>query len=78
MDLLLTAIGLALIILGIILVMVSLASARARVRGGGLILIGPFPIVFGDRSMALVLLVVGVFLVFIILFLGVILGLGGA
>ena len=66
------------IILGIILVMVSLASARARVRGGGLILIGPFPIIFGDRSMVLVLLVVGVFLVFIMLILGIILGMGGA
>ena len=77
MDLLLTAIGLALIILGIILVTISLASARARIRGGGLILIGPFPIIFGDRSMASILLVVGMFLVFIMLLLGIILGMGG-
>lgn len=78
MDLLLTAIGLALIMLGILLVMISLASARARIRGGGLILIGPFPIIFGDRSMVLILLVVGMFLVFIMLLLGITLGLGGA
>jgi len=54
------AIGLSLILIGVLLVAASLALQRGEVKGGGIVLIGPFPIIFGGGSKALLL----VFLIF--------------
>lgn len=59
----LDAIGLAslamlLIFVGLLLVMLSIALPRGEASGGGLVLIGPFPIVFGTSARAVKLLLV--------------------
>jgi len=60
--------GFALIVCGIILVMIqSFKTVKRRV--GGAILIGPFPIVFGDKDLvkySFALLIIMVILVFIL------------
>lgn len=38
--------------------LLAASLSRARVRGGGLILIGPIPIIFGDRSLGIILLII--------------------
>ncbi len=67
-------IGIALIILGFIIIIFGLlASSRSGVRGGGIILIGPFPIVFGtDRAtlkwmLPLIIIAIALFIIFMVL-----------
>jgi len=57
------ALGLSLIIIGLLLILVSYASRSGKLRGGGVILIGPFPIIFGDESVKSVVLMLAIFLV---------------
>ncbi|MFQ5710560.1 MAG: DUF131 domain-containing protein [Candidatus Geothermarchaeales archaeon] len=74
-----TQIGIALIIAGLLLIVSSLILALlkhprglrgSRLAGGGVVFIGPFPIVFASsKSMAKILLAIAllIFMVFIIL-----------
>jgi len=65
-------VGLSFIIVGLLLVFASLTSQREEVKGGGVILIGPIPIIFGGDVKALlvaVLLFALIFFAFVILFL---------
>jgi uncharacterized protein (TIGR00304 family) len=55
-------IGLFLIIIGFVLVLLSFATqppgTSTEVKTGGVVMIGPFPIIFGsDRSMVLIAIV---------------------
>jgi uncharacterized membrane protein len=50
--------GFGLILLGVLLIILAAFLGRARARGGGLILIGPIPIIFGDRSLGTILLII--------------------
>lgn len=69
MNLALLILGLSLIMLGALLVILAGLLGRVRARGGGLILIGPIPIVFGDRSLGAILLIMTLLiLILVILF----------
>lgn len=57
MDLILLALGMVLILVGVLLLL-AVSLGWARVHGGGLILIGPIPIIFGDRSLVPILLII--------------------
>ncbi|MCD6342114.1 MAG: DUF131 domain-containing protein [Thaumarchaeota archaeon] len=57
------ALGLSLIIIGLLLILVSYASRSGKLRGGGVILIGAFPIIFGDESVKSVAVMLAIFLV---------------
>ncbi|MCD6235484.1 MAG: DUF131 domain-containing protein [Thaumarchaeota archaeon] len=73
MSLLELAVGGSLIVLGLLLVFLSLSSLRGEVKGGGVILIGPFPIIIGGSRAVIALLIAFfliVFLVFAFGFLG--------
>jgi len=68
--------GFLLIIVGIIIILVALALAglshrgqRSDVKGGGIILIGPFPIIFGSDVKTVKILI---YLVILIIALGII------
>ncbi len=50
-------IGLGLIALGAILILLAILSHRITIKGGGIVLIGPFPIIFGDKSLGPILLI---------------------
>ncbi len=69
-DLLL--IGLLLIFIGFILVFIGIivsagSSGKGRVEGGGVIIIGPIPVVFGSNTrIALILLILAIILVVLI------------
>ncbi len=69
----LVSIGTVLVFAGFVLVLLAtlvplLRSGRLKGRGGGVILIGPFPIVFGsDKQSAKVFLVVAIVLVALLL-----------
>ncbi|MCS7132630.1 MAG: DUF131 domain-containing protein [Nitrososphaeria archaeon] len=65
-NLIIIALGAFLIILGIMLVLASL-SRGGRIRGGGVILIGPFPIIIGERTPALIAMLFAAFLLTIFL-----------
>lgn len=65
-NLIIIALGVFLIILGVILFLASLLRSR-KIKGGGLILIGPFPIIFGEKASALVAMLLVVFLLTIFL-----------
>jgi uncharacterized membrane protein len=58
MDLPLIILGFGLILLGLLLITLAAFLGRARAWGGGLILIGPIPIIFGDRSLGVILLII--------------------
>lgn len=67
----LSSVGFFLVILGFLLAIVAVvalglrsASGSGRTRGGGVVLIGPFPIVFGtDRESAKVLMILAIVLI---------------
>jgi uncharacterized membrane protein len=66
-----TLTGIILLFAGILIILLAIGllkglggSGKARI--GGVVLLGPIPIVFGDRSLASVLLIVA--MVFVILF----------
>ncbi|MBS7639938.1 DUF131 domain-containing protein [Candidatus Bathyarchaeota archaeon] len=76
--------GFALIIIGLIIsliaaLMMVLGGLRGRrVRGGGLIMIGPIPIIFGtDREAAKILIILSTVLIIAALIFVVVLGLLG-
>jgi len=58
---LLFLVGFALIFIAMLLMFLR-PSGRARVRGGGVVLIGPVPIVFGDLKYARPLIILAVVL----------------
>ncbi len=62
----LVTIGIMLIFIGFIIVMLSIilaAGRSSRVEGGGVIIIGPIPIVFGtNRNITVLLLVLAIIL----------------
>ena len=49
-NILLMAAGIFLLVLGLLMLIASGAGGRGEVKGGGIILIGPIPIVFGGSS----------------------------
>lgn len=69
-------IGIALLLLGALMIIVALGFLRrlggsGKTRFGGVVLLGPIPIIFGDKNLASILLIfAAVFLIiFVILFL---------
>ena len=77
MEPLLMITGLMIVFIGVVLLIMSLAlelgGDRAKVSGGGVVIVGPVPIVFGtDRRAALIAAAVGAVLTVlaIVLFLG--------
>jgi len=52
-----------LILVGIILIFLGLISAGGKVKGGGVILIGPIPIVFGDARFAIYAMIFALILI---------------
>ena len=65
----LIVLGIGLILLGLLLIILVALLGRVRARGGGLILIGPIPIIFGDRSLGVILMIIALLtLIPIILF----------
>jgi len=67
MEPLLLMMGLILIILGFLLL--SLVLLSGEVSGGGLILIGPFPIFFGGKNLNfLAILILALFIIFFLVF----------
>ena len=77
-------IGVAIILVGFLVVFLSLMMAdrpsgsgerRSEVRGGGVILIGPVPIIFGsDAKWTSIAIVLTIVLVILVLFSGVLAG----
>jgi uncharacterized protein (TIGR00304 family) len=71
----LTLLGLMLIILGFTLIFIAVIKmffvgvhAHGKVRGGGLIMIGPFPIIFGtDREAVKILMILSIVLIAVVL-----------
>ena len=55
------------IVLGLLLVFLLLSSLRGEVKGGGVILIGPFPIIIGG-SRAVIALLIALFLIVLLVF----------
>jgi uncharacterized protein (TIGR00304 family) len=70
-----SGIGLALVVLGFILAFVAVIllaikkeTAGGKTRGGGVLLIGPIPIVFGtDRHSAKVMMILAIVLIVVVL-----------
>jgi uncharacterized protein (TIGR00304 family) len=69
-GLLLALAGFAIAVLAIFAVILRSARGTRQVRGGGVVMIGPVPIVFGtDRESARVLIVLGIVLTVVLLLL---------
>ncbi|MCD6421304.1 MAG: DUF131 domain-containing protein [Thaumarchaeota archaeon] len=77
MDALLFAAGIALILIGALLIALALTSIRGEVKGGGVIMIGPFPIIFGDRSLAPLLLILALAVMLVLVMASLLTGSGG-
>jgi uncharacterized protein (TIGR00304 family) len=77
-------IGVAIILVGFLVVFIAMMTAsgssengekRNRVKGGGVILLGPIPIVFGsDAKWASIAIVLTIALIILVLFSGVLVG----
>lgn len=67
MDLTL-ALGVGLTVIGIILAVLAVASRSRGIRGGGVLLIGPIPIVFGTDQQSVKLLIVLSIILMLIMF----------
>ena len=77
-------IGVAIILVGFLVVFLALMTAsrssetgeeRTDVKGGGVILIGPIPIIFGsDAKWASIAIVLGIVLIILVLFSGMLVG----
>ncbi len=77
MGLNLVKVGLAMIFIGLIssvalAVLAALMGVKGRIRGAGIVMIGPIPIIFGDVRlvkplilMAIVLMILGLLIMFI-------------
>ena len=66
-NILLLAAGIFLLVLGLLMLIASGAGGRGEVKGGGIILIGPIPIVFGGSSLKLLIAFLIIFMVIIAL-----------
>ena len=66
-NVLLLAAGIFLLVLGLLMLIASGAGGRGEVKGGGIILIGPIPIVFGGSSLKLLITFLIIFMVIIAL-----------
>jgi len=64
-NILLLAAGIFLLVLGLLMLIASGAGGRGEVKGGGVILIGPIPIVFGGSSLKLLIAFLIIFMVII-------------
>ena len=77
-DQILWSVAVSLILLGFVISLIavlwlglsSVRSGKGKVRGGGAIIIGPIPIIFGtDKETVKILLVLSIILVILLLFL---------
>ena len=66
-NILLMAVGIFFLVLGLLMLIASGAGGRGEVKGGGIILIGPIPIVFGGSSLKLLIAFLIVFMVIVAL-----------
>lgn len=67
-GLLLVLIGFAVTLIAVILLAFTAVKGRGKIRGGGAVVIGPFPIVFGtDKESVKILLVLAIALVALLL-----------
>lgn len=67
------ALGLLIVLIGLVLVFSTLGSRKAEVESGGFVLIGPFPIFIkgkGSRSILFLLLALVVLIFLLFVFLG--------
>ena len=66
-NIVIIALGAFLILLGIVFILISF-SRMGKIKGGGVILIGPFPIIFGEKTSALmaILLATALLIAFLI------------
>ncbi len=63
-------VGFAVIVLSIVLLFARGVRDKGRVRGGGVVIIGPFPIIFGtDKESVKIILVLSIILVVLLLIL---------
>lgn len=61
-------VGLVIIFVAGLLLLVRVVREKGRVRGGGVVLIGPFPIAFGtDKESAKILLLLSIALIVLVL-----------
>ena len=68
-NILLLAAGIFLLVLGLLMLIASGTGGRGEVKGGGIILIGPIPIIFGGSSLKLLLTFLIVIFIVIVVFL---------
>jgi len=61
-NILLLAAGIFLVVLGLLMLLASGAGGRGEVKGGGVVLIGPIPIIFGGSSIKLLLISLIIFM----------------
>jgi len=66
-NILLMAAGIFFLVLGLLMLIASGAGDKGEVKGGGIILIGPIPIVFGGSSLKLLITFLIIFMVIIAL-----------
>ena len=67
-GLLLALAGFALAILAIFIAILRSARGTGKIRGGGVVMIGPVPIVFGtDKESARILILLGIVLMIVLL-----------
>ena len=61
-NILLLAAGIFLLVLGFLMLLASGAGGKGEVKGGGVVLIGPIPIIFGGSSIKLLLISLIIFM----------------
>jgi len=66
-NILLLAAGIFLLVLGFLMLLASGAGGKGEVKGGGVVLIGPIPIVFGGSSAKVLLIFLAIFIVVVAL-----------
>jgi len=66
-NILLMAAGIFFLVLGLLMLIASGAGDKGEVKGGGIILIGPIPIVFGGSSLKLLIAFLIIFMVIVTL-----------
>ncbi|MCS7126081.1 MAG: DUF131 domain-containing protein [Aigarchaeota archaeon] len=68
MNSLLLVLGLLMILIGFVLILLSSIGKRVDVKGGGIVMIGPIPIILGGKGLRPILLFT-IFIIIIFLFL---------
>ncbi len=64
----LVIIGFALVSIAVILMVFTAAKDKGKVKGGGVVMIGPFPIIFGtDKESVKIILVLSIVLIVLLL-----------